>query len=56
MKNALYNLNNHHYLSYNHKSKTINEYNNPSLISCMLHNLFPFGIGVPKMVNRPIKV
>jgi hypothetical protein len=22
----------------------------------MLHSLFPFGIGVPKMVNRPIKV
>jgi hypothetical protein len=56
MKNALYNLNNRHYLSYNHKSKMIIEYNNPSLISCMLHSLFPFGIGVPKMVIRPIKV
>jgi hypothetical protein len=32
MKNELYNLNNHHYLFYNHKCKMINEYNNPSLI------------------------
>ncbi len=46
MKNAIKNLNNHFYLSYNHQTKIINEYNNPTLISCMFLNLFPFGIRV----------
>jgi hypothetical protein len=44
MKNEINNLNNHQYLSYNHQTKIINEYNNPKLISCMFPNLFPFGI------------
>jgi hypothetical protein len=35
MKNAINNLNNHQYLSYNNQTKIINEYNNPTLISCM---------------------
>jgi hypothetical protein len=34
----------------------INEYNNPILISCMFPPLFPFGIGVPEMANRVVKV
>jgi hypothetical protein len=34
----------------------IDEYNNPYLISCMLHSLLHFGISGLKMVNRPIKV
>ncbi len=46
MKNAINNLNNHQYLSYNHQTKIINKYNNPTLISCMLPNLFPFDIRV----------
>jgi hypothetical protein len=33
MKNEINNLNNHQYLSYNHQTKIINEYNNPTLIS-----------------------
>ncbi len=37
-------------------SKMINEYNNPNLISCMFPTLFPFGIGVPQMANRVVKV
>ncbi len=44
MKYAINNLNNHQYLSYNHQTKIINEYNNPTLISCMFPNLFLFGI------------
>ncbi len=32
------------------------KYNNPTLLSCMFLNLFPFGINIPKMPNRPIKV
>jgi hypothetical protein len=31
----------------------INEYNNPNLIACLFPTLFPFGISVPKMNNRP---
>jgi hypothetical protein len=56
MKNALYNVNNHHYLFYNHKYKMVNVYNNPSLISCMFPSLLPFGIGVSKMENRSFKI
>jgi hypothetical protein len=56
MINALHNLINHQYLSSNHQSKMINEYNNQTLLSCMFLNLFPFGINIPKMPNRPIKV
>ncbi len=33
-----------------------NEYNNPNLIVCMFLALFPFGIDVPKMNNRPMKM
>jgi hypothetical protein len=28
----------------------INEYNNPTLLSCMFHNLFPFGIGIHEIL------
>jgi len=34
----------------------INESNNPNLISCMFPALYPFGIGVPQMANRVVKV
>jgi len=34
----------------------INEYNNPTLLSCIFPNLLAFGIGVPEITNRPIKV
>jgi hypothetical protein len=34
----------------------MNEYNNPTLLSCMFSNLFPFGISILDMPNRPIKV
>jgi hypothetical protein len=44
MKNVINNLNNHQYLSYNHQTKIINEYNNPTLISWMFPSLFPSGI------------
>jgi hypothetical protein len=30
MKNVINNLNNHQYLSYNHQTKIINEYNTPT--------------------------
>jgi hypothetical protein len=56
MKNAINNLNNHQYLSYNHQTKIINECNNPTLISCMFPSLFPFGISVIEMTNRLVKV
>jgi hypothetical protein len=42
VKNAINNLNNNQYLSYNHQTKIINEYNNPTLESFMFPNLFPF--------------
>ncbi len=50
------NLNNHQYLFYNHQTKMINEYNNPTLISCVFPSLFFFGIGVIEMTNRLVKV
>jgi len=56
MIDAYKNLQKMQYLSYNHKSKMINEYNNPHLISCMFLTLFPFRIGVPEMANKVIKV
>jgi len=56
MIDAYKNLLKNQYLSYNHKSKMINEYNNPNLISCMFLTLFPFKIGVPEMANKDIKV
>jgi hypothetical protein len=56
MKNTLHNLSNHQYLSFNHRSKMMNEYNNSTLLSCMFSNLFPFGINILEMSNRPIKV
>jgi hypothetical protein len=56
MINTLHNLSNHQYLSFNHWSKMMNEYNNPTLLSCMFSNLFPFGISILDMPNRPIKV
>jgi hypothetical protein len=56
MKKTLHNLSNHQYLSFNHRSKMMNEYNNPTLLSCMFSNLFPFGISILEMPNRPIKV
>jgi hypothetical protein len=56
MINAYKNLQKNLYLSYNHMSKMINEYNNPNLISCMFSTLFPFGIGVPQMANRVVNI
>jgi hypothetical protein len=56
MINAYKILQKNQYLSYNHKSKMINEYNNPNLISCMFFTLFPFRIGVLEMANKIIKV
>jgi hypothetical protein len=32
------------------------KYNNPNLIACMFLALFPFGIDVPKMNNKPMKM
>jgi hypothetical protein len=34
----------------------INEYNNPTLLSCMFLSLFVFGFDVLEMTNIPIKV
>jgi hypothetical protein len=34
----------------------INEYHNPNLISWMFPTLFPFGISVPQMANKVVKV
>jgi hypothetical protein len=50
------NLNNHQYLFYNHQTKMINEYNNPTLISCVFPSWFLFGIGVIEMTNRSVEV
>ncbi len=56
MTNTFQNLHHNQHLSYNHHTTMINEYNNPNLIACMFPILFPFGIDVPKMNNRPIKL
>jgi hypothetical protein len=56
MINAFQNLHHNQYLSYNHCTTMINEYNNSDLITCMFPTLFPFGIGVSKMNNKPIKL
>jgi hypothetical protein len=56
MINAFQNLHRIQYLSYNHRTIMINEYNNPNLIACMFPTLFPFKIGVPKMNNRLIEL
>jgi hypothetical protein len=56
MTNTFQNLHHNQYLSYNHHTTMINEYNNPNLIACMFPILFPFGNGVPKMNNKPIKL
>jgi hypothetical protein len=56
MTNAFQNLHCNRYLFYNHYTTMINEYNNPYLIAWMFPTLFPFGIGVPKMNNKPIKL
>jgi len=56
MKNVIDNLSNHQFLSFNHQSKMINEYNNHTLLSCMFPSLFPFRIGFCEMTNRPIKI
>jgi hypothetical protein len=34
----------------------INEYNNPTLLSCIFPNLLSFGINVLEITNKPIKV
>ncbi len=44
------------YLSYNHRTTMINEYNNPNLIACMFPTSFPFKIGVLERNNIPIKL
>jgi hypothetical protein len=58
MKNALYNLNNHHYLSYNfiNLKWSMNTTTHLWYHACFLASLFPFRIGVPEMVNMPIKM
>jgi hypothetical protein len=56
MINAFQNLHHNQYLSYNHCTTMINEYNNSDLIACMFPTLFPFGIGVLEMNNKPIKL
>jgi hypothetical protein len=56
MTNAFQNLHCNQYLSYNHYTTMINEYNNPILIACMFTTLFPFKIGVPEMNNKPLKL
>jgi hypothetical protein len=56
MTNAFQNLHHNQYLSYNHHTTMINEYNNPNLIACMFPTIFPFGICVPEMNNKPIKL
>jgi len=48
MNNTFQNLHHNKHLSYNHHSVMVNE--------CMFPTLFPFGIGVPKMNNKPMKV
>jgi hypothetical protein len=44
--NAFQNVHCNQYLSYNHHTTMINEYNNPSLIACIFFTIFPFEIGV----------
>jgi hypothetical protein len=56
MINAFQNLHCNQYLFHYHQTTMINEYNNLDLIACMFSTLFPFGVGVPKMNNRPIKL
>jgi hypothetical protein len=56
MTDAFQNLHRNQYLSYNHCTTMINEYNNPNSKTCMFPILFPFGISVPKMNNIPIKL
>ncbi len=56
MTNTFQNLHCNQYLYYNHRTTMINKYNNPNLIACMFPTLFPFGIGVLKMNNKPIKL
>jgi hypothetical protein len=56
MINAYNNLQKNQNLSYNHKSKMINEYNNPNIIPCMFPTLFPFGFGLLEMANKVVKV
>jgi hypothetical protein len=56
MTNTFQNLVHNQYLSYIHHITMINEYNNPNLIACMFPTLFSFGIGVPKMNYRHIKL
>jgi len=51
MTNTYNNFQKNRYSSYNHKSKMINEYNNPNLISCLFPTLFPFG-----MANGVVKI
>jgi hypothetical protein len=56
MTNAFQNLHRNQYLSYNHHTTMINQYNNPYLITCMFPTIILFGIGVPEMNNKPIKL
>jgi hypothetical protein len=56
MTNAFQILHHNQYLCYNYHTTMINEYNNPNLIACTFPTLFPFGIGVLKMNNKPIKL
>jgi len=56
MSNTFQNLHHNPYLFYNHHTTMINEYNNPNLIVWMFSTLFPFGMGILEMNNRPIKI
>jgi hypothetical protein len=56
MTNTFQNLHRNQYLSYNHHTTMINEYNNPNIITCMFPTLFSFRIHVLEMNNKPIKL
>ena len=56
MSSAISNLKTQKYFSYTHGSYSINEYNNPHLITCMFPSLFPYGIGAPKLQHRIVKI
>jgi hypothetical protein len=56
MSNGIQNSHHNNFLSYNHHTTLINEYNSPHLTTYIFPTLFPVGIGCPKMNNIPIKI
>ena len=56
MQNAIQNIQNNLYMSYTYGSSVVNEYNNNDLIASMFPNHFLYGIGVPEINNRSIKI